>query len=69
MIFNNEILGKAFYWSHLYGHAPIGSNFYLCEKHVSPPGLEPRCVEYRRSTLTTKQRSHDEEIASHQILK
>ena len=38
--------------------APTGSNLYLCEKHVSPPGLEPGSLEYRSNALTTKLRRH-----------
>ena len=39
-------------WSHLPGRLPTGGNFHLCEKHVSPPGLEPRSLEYYSNALT-----------------
>ena len=32
--------------------------YYLCEKHASPPGLEPRSLEYRSNALTTKLRRY-----------
>ena len=30
--------------------------YYQCEKHASPPGLEPGSLEYRSNALTTKLR-------------
>ena len=38
--------------------------YYQCEKHASPLGLEPESLEYRSNALTTKLRGHDEETCS-----
>ena len=40
------------------------SLYYQCEKHASPPGLEPGSLDYRSNALTTKLRRHDEETCS-----
>ena len=32
------------------------AQYYQCEKHASPPGLEPGSLEYRSNALTTKLR-------------
>ena len=38
--------------------------YYQCEKHASPPGLEPGSLDYRSNVLTTKLRRHNEETCS-----
>ena len=48
------------------GLLQLKATFINVKKHVSPPGLEPGSLKYHSSTLTTKQRRHDEEPASHQ---
>ena len=58
IIFGNASLGLDSFWIHLQGHPSTGSNFYRCEKLVSPPGLKLGPLEYSSSALTTKLRSY-----------